>query len=205
MYAIGGLFGKGLLGLNMKVIDHIRFAKAWLDKAEHQFQSNESIQGELTLTLAQAELRCAWEKSHTSRTGAQVAAAIKQRNKTPRHLAGVSVGQGMRIALILVALLVTYLITTPFESPDRQRGIDGLRIGLEHTPDEDVVTSDIGRLKEDIDMGLRQMATVFAQSGDILVADPNSGVGFDSSTRVIVDKFYPHVVDGFSSEFMEEH
>lgn len=196
-----GLSGKGLTGLNIRVIEHIRFAKAWLDKAEHQFRSNESVQGELTLTLAQAELRCAWEKSHVSRTGTQVAPVTKQKKKS-KYLSSMFVRQGLRIALILVAILATYLINTPYESPDKPRSIDGFSTVFDQTLEEDAVTSNMGRLREDIDMGLRQMATVFAQSEQVLVPDPNYSAGFEAGTRVVTDRPYPQAVDSPSNEKM---
>lgn len=199
-----GLSGKGLTGLNMRVVEHIKFAKAWLDMAEHQFCSNESIKGELTLTLAQAELRCAWEQSHASRTGTQVASMNRQRKKA-KYLSSVFMRQGLRIALILVAILATYLINTPYESRDVPRNIDGFSTVLEQTLEENAVTSNVGRLREDIDMGLRQMATVFAQSEQVLVADPSYSAGVNVDTRVVTDRPYPQAADSPSKEKMEEY
>jgi hypothetical protein len=49
------------------VIKHIKFARSWLEKAENEFSSEETIKGELTLTLVQAEVKHAWEASRRAK------------------------------------------------------------------------------------------------------------------------------------------
>jgi hypothetical protein len=45
------------------VLNHLRFARHWLAKAENEFQRQESVQGELSLSLVEAEVRKAWTES----------------------------------------------------------------------------------------------------------------------------------------------
>jgi hypothetical protein len=193
-----GLFGKGLTGLNTRVVEHIRFAKDWLDRAEHQFCSSESIQGELTLTLAQAELRCAWEESRASRTGTQSAPMFEQKKKG-KYLSSVVMRQGLRIALILLAILAGFFINTPYESPDMLHSTDGFSVVSQQELEEDAVVPNMGRLREDIDTGLRKMATVFAQSEQVLVPDPSYSAGLERGTFVITDTPCPQTVDSPSN------
>lgn len=47
------------------VLNHLRFARHWLTKAEGEFQRQETAQGELTLSLAQAEVKKAWLESRS--------------------------------------------------------------------------------------------------------------------------------------------
>jgi hypothetical protein len=51
------------------VLNHLRFARHWLAKAENEFQRQEAVQGELTLSLVEAEVRKAWTES---RSGVQL-------------------------------------------------------------------------------------------------------------------------------------
>ncbi|HHW13657.1 MAG TPA: hypothetical protein GXX28_01815, partial [Firmicutes bacterium] len=51
------------------VLNHLRFARHWLAKAEGEFQRQETARGELTLSLAQAEMKKAWLES---RSGAKL-------------------------------------------------------------------------------------------------------------------------------------
>lgn len=46
-----------------KIIEHLRFARNWLDRAEEEYSQDKIIQAELTLSLAEAEVRHAWETS----------------------------------------------------------------------------------------------------------------------------------------------
>lgn len=45
------------------VLNHLRFARHWLAKAETEFQRAEPLQGELSLSLVEAEVRKAWTES----------------------------------------------------------------------------------------------------------------------------------------------
>lgn len=45
------------------VLNHLRFARHWLAKAENEFQRAEALQGELSLSLVEAEVRKAWRES----------------------------------------------------------------------------------------------------------------------------------------------
>ena len=52
-------------GDNKKLMMHIDGAKDWLEKAKGQYSQENPIGGDLTLNLAQAELKYAWELSHS--------------------------------------------------------------------------------------------------------------------------------------------
>lgn len=49
--------------LQDKVLDQIQNVRDWLDRAESDYQNDQTWQGELNLNLAQAELKKAWEES----------------------------------------------------------------------------------------------------------------------------------------------
>jgi len=50
-----------------KVLKHISFARDWLAKAEERMKTGSLLEGELYLSLAEAEVRKAWEDSYLSR------------------------------------------------------------------------------------------------------------------------------------------
>ena len=50
-----------------KILQHISHAREWLEKAEKKLRSDEAVEGELFLSLAEAEIHKAWENSMTSR------------------------------------------------------------------------------------------------------------------------------------------
>ena len=53
---------KGEINKN-KILDHIKFAKYWLDKAKGDYQGNRFTSGNIILNLARAELTTAWEEA----------------------------------------------------------------------------------------------------------------------------------------------
>lgn len=50
-----------------KLLEHLDYARDWLNEAESEFKSGNFIQGELNLSLAQAEIKRAWEESQMNR------------------------------------------------------------------------------------------------------------------------------------------
>lgn len=50
-----------------KVLKHIAFARDWLARAEERIKTGSIMEGELYLSLAEAEIRKAWEDSYLSR------------------------------------------------------------------------------------------------------------------------------------------
>ncbi len=48
---------------SQKIIDHLEDAKGWLDKAKEQYKQANPTHAEMTLNLAQAEVKHAWELS----------------------------------------------------------------------------------------------------------------------------------------------
>ncbi len=50
-----------------KILNHISFARDWLNKAENRIRDGDLTNGELFLSLAEAEIRKAWENSLLSR------------------------------------------------------------------------------------------------------------------------------------------
>ncbi|MBO8126122.1 MAG: hypothetical protein H0Z38_02680 [Firmicutes bacterium] len=61
--------------LSEKVIEHLRFARNWLERAEEEYSKEQILEGELTLSLAQAEVRHAWETSRGSELSTTLRAA----------------------------------------------------------------------------------------------------------------------------------
>jgi len=51
----------------IKDLKHISFARDWLDRAEEKIRSGSFIDGEIYLSLAESEVRKAWEDSYSSR------------------------------------------------------------------------------------------------------------------------------------------
>lgn len=90
-----------MAGFPDKVIQHLRFAKSWLDRAEEEYSKEQILEAELTLSLAEAEVRHAWETSRGWET------SVAQR-KMQRWRARIALG-------LLVAAVVMgggYLINT---------------------------------------------------------------------------------------------
>lgn len=83
-----------MAGFPDKVIQHLRFAKNWLDRAEEEYSKEQILEAELTLSLAEAEVRHAWE---TSRGWATSATLRKMRRWRSRIALGLAV-----VALVLV-------------------------------------------------------------------------------------------------------
>lgn len=46
-----------------KILGHLRFARQWLERAEKDFSRDDTLRGELNLSLVEAEVRHAWEMS----------------------------------------------------------------------------------------------------------------------------------------------
>ncbi len=80
------------------VLNHLRFARHWLAKAENEFQRQESVQGELSLSLVEAEVRKAWTESRR----AMRLIAFPGRAGRTGHPARAALGIGL--ALLAVAL-----------------------------------------------------------------------------------------------------
>jgi|SRR5690554_3465358 len=78
-----------------KILNHISYARDWLNKAENQVCRGSLIEGELYLSLAEAEVHKAWETSLLSRKGT--------RKK-----------MGIKISTIISALMVVFLLVSGF-------------------------------------------------------------------------------------------
>ena len=50
-----------------KILQHISHAREWLAEAEDKLRNDNMVEGELFLSLAEAEIHKAWENSMTSR------------------------------------------------------------------------------------------------------------------------------------------
>ncbi|MFW5985835.1 MAG: hypothetical protein ACOCQH_00595 [Halanaerobiales bacterium] len=73
------------------IIDHISFARDWLKKAEERIKTGFPVEGEVFLSLAEAEIKRAGEKSRSMRAQNSRASAKK----------------GFNTAVVLVLLLVS--------------------------------------------------------------------------------------------------
>lgn len=51
----------------IKNLKHISFARDWLDRAEEKIRCGSFVDGEVYLSLAESEVRKAWEDSYSSR------------------------------------------------------------------------------------------------------------------------------------------
>lgn len=71
------------------IYNHISFARDWLDRAEKKMREGFFVEGEVFLSLAEAEIRKAWEKSRSFRK--------KNSNNQQR--------KGFKLALTLVLVI----------------------------------------------------------------------------------------------------
>jgi len=93
----------------IKVLKHISFARDWLDRAEEKIRNGSFIDGEVYLSLAESEVRKAWEDSYSSRKRKKKI-AVKR-----RHLSLV-----MGIILILGFVFIgTSHLYTPVNQPEQ--------------------------------------------------------------------------------------
>ncbi len=100
--------GVVILGV-IKVFKHISFARDWLDKAEEKIRSGSFIDGEIYLSLAESEVRKAWEDSYSSRKKKKKIAVKK------RHFSLV-----MGIILIFAFVFIgTSHLYTPGNQPEQ--------------------------------------------------------------------------------------
>lgn len=89
------------------VLNHLRFARHWLAKAEHEFQRDQSAQGELSLSLVEAEVRKAWNESRRAIRLLSFPGAVpaelprKMRKATPAVAAALLVAGGLAAAWLL--------------------------------------------------------------------------------------------------------
>lgn len=93
----------------INVLKHISFARDWLDRAEKKVKIGNVVEGEVYLSLAEAEIRKAWEDSYFPRKKA--ARKGFQLNKKILSLA---------IGLILIFIVVfTNYLYAPIENSEQ--------------------------------------------------------------------------------------
>ena len=78
-----------------KILDHIFYARDWLNKAENKVCQGSIIEGELYLSLAEAEVHKAWETSFLSRKD------TRKRNS-------------LKFSTIISVLMIAFLLVTGF-------------------------------------------------------------------------------------------
>ena len=86
-----------------------------------------------------------------------------------------------------MAILTLFFINTPYKSSMTRMVLIIFFTPFDGKLEENASVSNMGSLKEDLDMGLRQIATVFAQSGQEVVSDSTYNTENDSGSYVIVD------------------
>lgn len=64
-----------------KILNHISFARDWLNRAEDRIRAGNNLEGELFLSLAESEIKKAWEISVEARKGKKDFTFISQFNK----------------------------------------------------------------------------------------------------------------------------
>ncbi|MFW6034618.1 MAG: hypothetical protein ACOCRZ_00030 [Halothermotrichaceae bacterium] len=77
-----------------KILKHISFARDWLNRAEEKIKFGEVIEGEFLLSMAESEVRKAWETSISIRKEKK-----KNKNSKRKHLYSA-------IAIIAVVIFV---------------------------------------------------------------------------------------------------
>ena len=83
--------------LKQRAVQHLAYARRWLERAEHAFGQKRDVRGELDLILAQAEIAHAKEMGQMRRPPFWLAAA---RHTAALPLAGAPVGGGTCGALV---------------------------------------------------------------------------------------------------------
>lgn len=111
-----------------QVISHIEDAQSWLARAKEDYRSAEHIRGELNLSLAQAEVKYAWE---LSRRPAAAAAPTKLRRARVRW--GLPMAACLGLVLLAVVLASRLIVpSSSMEGPVARRAAPA--IGREPRP-----------------------------------------------------------------------
>lgn len=118
----------------IKVLKHISFARDWLDRAENEIKIGSIVNGEVYLSLAEAEIRKAWENSYFSRRKVSQGKFQILKKSLP-----VIVG----VLLIFITFFVSYL----FSPLDSSAPLE-LRLSDEYS------------LKENVYLGNREMRLI---------------------------------------------
>lgn len=83
-----------------KIIEHVQFAKGWLERAEEEYSQEKILEAELTLSLAEAEVRHAWETSR----GSEISVNSRMTRLWRQRL--------LAILVVGLAVAIGYLIAT---------------------------------------------------------------------------------------------
>ncbi|MFW5981990.1 MAG: hypothetical protein ACOCQO_02135 [Halanaerobiaceae bacterium] len=86
----------------INILKHISFARDWLDKAEEKIKYGSFLDGELYLSLAEAEVRKAWENTVSQRKKEEVVKPSKKR---------FSLIFASALSILLIFLAVNYFYT----------------------------------------------------------------------------------------------
>ena len=86
----------------IKVFNHISFARDWLDRAEEKIRNGSFVDGEVYLSLAESEVRKAWEYSYSSR---------KEKNTLSLKKKHLSLVMGIILIIVFAAVGTNYLYT----------------------------------------------------------------------------------------------
>lgn len=107
------------------VVNHLRFARHWLAKAEGEFERAQSVEGELTLSLVEAEVRKAWAESQRTLVGQPSSRALPaaRRGQGRAFAAGV-------VVLALATLAATWGLTHPRPPAETRLNTTGLSGGM---------------------------------------------------------------------------
>ncbi|MFW6021992.1 MAG: hypothetical protein ACOCQW_00520 [Halanaerobiaceae bacterium] len=95
-----------------KILKHISFARDWLDRAEEKIKSENLIEGEVFLSLAESEVRKAWEFSLFRRKNAEEKKVSHRRNRVLSFVAVI-------ILLFVVVFTTANYLYNPLNEPEQ--------------------------------------------------------------------------------------
>lgn len=120
--------GVNEIQLQDKVLDQIQNVRDWLDRAESDYQNDQTWQGELNLNLAQAELKKAWEESQKLHSDQKIISLpsaksvvesdtekFKSRTRVEKRRRFSALGQH-RFGLVAAVVLLIFVSLTPMLS-----------------------------------------------------------------------------------------
>lgn len=114
----------------IKIFNHISFARDWLDRAEEKIRKGSFIDGEVYLSLAESEIRKAWEYSYSLRKEKRTLSFKK------KHL---SLVVGIVLILVFAAAGTNYLYTPVDQTEHLKLSLtDGYRARDLYSEDQEI-------------------------------------------------------------------
>ena len=129
-----------------KILQHISHAREWLKEAEKKLRNDNAVEGELFLSLAEAEIHKAWENSMSSRQEKKVTLFDRLKNNNLSRLL-------MVIALIVILVLAgfNYYGTSPAQ-PSLELSLPRERNGLSNSFSGGLHRGEIGLISNNLSL-----------------------------------------------------